>query len=61
MPCSPNNDEADLPDKKNIKPGIKLSKSPIECSRANDHFKESLNAYSEKTDIDYETRQKPAG
>ena len=54
MPCS--HDETDLPDKKNIKPGIKLPKSPIELSRANDHFKESLNTYSEITDIDYEIK-----
>ena len=58
MLCSPNNDETDLPDKKNIKPGIKLPKSPIECSRAKDHFKESLNTYSEKTDIDYEMKSR---
>ena len=54
MPCS--HDETDLPDKKNIKPGIKLPKSPIELSRANDHFKEPLNTYSEITDIDYEIK-----
>ena len=50
-PCSQNNDETDLPDKKNIKPGIKLPKSPIEWSRANDHFKESLNTYNELVKI----------
>ena len=27
-------------------------------SRANDHFKESLNTYSEKTDIDYEIKSR---